>query len=161
MKFGKLVASAIASIFLINGAAVSGPISAQTLRPTLDYDTAATIRDGCIAFAQERNLQVSIAVFDDAGRLITSAHLDGTASAIQDVAQWKGKSAATYRFPSAATANWGGPAPGMSNWGGGVPFGMDEQTPLGGIGVSGAQTDEDIACGMAGIAAAGLVALNS
>lgn len=135
--------------------------AAQTHRAMLDYDTAATIRDGCIAYAKERDLHVSIAVFDDAGQLLTSAHMDGTAAAIQAVAEWKGRSAATYRFPSATTAEWGGPAPGMANWGGGLPFVMADGTPLGGIGVSGAETEDDVACGMAGIAAAGLKPGNS
>ena len=139
----------------------SVPAISQTQRAMLDYDTAATIRDGCIAYAKQRNLEVSIAVFNDAGQLLTSAHMDGTAAAIQEVAAWKGRSAATYRFPSATTAEWGGPAPGMANWGGGVPFVMADGTPLGGIGVSGAETADDIACGMAGITAAGLKPGNS
>ncbi|HSF13324.1 MAG TPA: heme-binding protein [Erythrobacter sp.] len=135
---------------------LAGPTMAQTQRAQLDYATAAKVRDTCIAWASERGLSVSIAVFNDAGVLVTSAHMDGTATAIADVAQWKGKSAATYRFPSAVTAGWGGPAPGMANWGGGVPFVAADGTPLGGIGVSGAETEDDIACGLAGIAAAGM-----
>ena len=136
------------------------PVHAQSQRTVLDYASAAKIRDGCVSWAAERELEVSIAVFNDAGVLITTAHLDGTATAIAEVAQWKGRSAATYRFPSAATANWGGPAPMMATWGGGVPFAGADGTPLGGIGVSGAQTEEDIACGLAGIAAAGFTPLN-
>lgn len=129
---------------------------AQTPRLTLDYDTAAIIRDTCYGWAKKRDLELSIAVFNDAGVLVTSAHMDGTATAIADVAHWKGRSAATYRFPSAATASWGGPAPGLANWGGGVPFVAIDGTPLGAIGVSGAQSEDDIACGVAGIAKAGL-----
>ena len=136
--------------------ALALPATAQVQRTMLTYETAAQVRDGCIAWATERDLEVSIAVYDDAGRMITSAHLDGTATAIAEAAKWKGLSAATYRFPSAATANWGGPAPMMANWGGGVPFVAADGTPLGGVGVSGAQTQEDIDCGLAGIAAAGL-----
>ncbi len=115
---------------------LTGPTAAQTQRAQLDYATAAKVRDTCIAWASERGFSVSIAVFN--------------------VAQWKGKSAATYRFPSAVTAGWGGPAPGMANWGGGVPFVAADGTPLGAIGVSGAETEDDIACGLAGIAAAGM-----
>ena len=131
-------------------------LSAQSQRTQLDYETAALIRDGCLDWASERGFELSIAIFNDAGVLVTSAHMDGTATAIGEVAQWKGKSAATYRFPSATTAQWGGPGPGMANWGGGVPFVAQDGTPLGGIGVSGAQTEDDIACGLAGIEAAGL-----
>lgn len=151
MRIGCLVAIALAL-----AGAEAGPAIAQTQRARLDYATAAKVRDTCIAWASARRLTVSIAVFDDAGVLVTSAHMDGTATAIAEVAQWKGKSAATYRFPSAATAGWGGPAPGMANWGGGVPFVAQDGTPLGAIGVSGAETEDDIACGLAGIAAAGM-----
>ncbi len=142
---------------LLIAALVAAPASAQSERAMLDYETAATIRDTCLAWANERDLDVSIAVFNDAGVLVTSAHMDGTATAIAEVAQWKGRSAATYRFPSAVTANWGGPGPGMANWGGGVPFSAADGTPLGAIGVSGAETEDDIACGLAAIAAAGLI----
>ena len=151
MTTAKFVAAAFAM------ASLAGSASAQTQRAVLDYDAAATIRDTCLAWAEERDLELSIAVFNDAGIMVTSAHMDGTATAIAEVAQWKGRSAAGYRFPSAVTANWGGPAPGMANWGGGVPFVAADGTPLGAIGVSGAETQDDIDCGLAGIAAAGLV----
>lgn len=140
--------------------AVHAPSGAQSQRTILDYTSAAKIRDACVSWAGDRGLEVSIAVYNDAGILVTSAHLDGTPTAIADAAQWKGKSAAVYRFPSATTANWGGPGPMMANWGGGIPFAAGDGTPLGAIGVSGAQTEEDIACGLAGIAAAGLTPLN-
>lgn len=149
MKFATLAAVTIA-------AHLAGPTVAQTQRAQLDYVTAAKLRDTCLAWASVRGFTLSIAVFNDAGLLVTSAHMDGTATATADVAHWKGKSAATYRFPSAATAGWGGPAPGMATWGGGVPFVAQDGAPLGAIGVSGAETDDDIACGLAGIAAAGL-----
>ncbi len=42
----------------------SSPSWAQTPRPMLDYASAATIRDACIAWAGERKLTVAIAVFD-------------------------------------------------------------------------------------------------
>ena len=151
MKRASIIAAA-----LLLATATSGA-QAQSQRTVLDYQTAATIRDTCVAFALERGFELSIAVFNDAGVLVTSAHMDGTATAIVEVAQWKGRSAAGYRFPSAVTANWGGPAPGMANWGGGVPFVAADGTPLGAIGVSGAETQDDIDCGLAGIAAAGLV----
>lgn len=149
MKFARLAAVAIAAL-------LTGPSLAQTQRAQLDYATAAKVRDTCLTWASERGFTLSIAVFNDAGLLVTSAHMDGTPTAIVDVAHWKGKSAATYRAPSAVTAGWGGPAPGMATWGGGVPFVAQDGTPLGAIGVSGAETEDDIACGMAGIAAAGL-----
>ena len=131
---------------------------AQASQTVLTYKTAAKVRDGCVAWATERNITVSLAVFDDAGRLITTAHLEGTPTAIAEVAQWKGKSAATYRQSSANTATWGGSAPMLADWAGGVPFLASDGTALGAISVSGASSDEDVACALAGIAAAGLTA---
>ena len=149
MKFVALAAVTVAAL-------LAGPSLAQTQRAQLDYATAAKVRDTCLAWAGERGFSLSIAVFNDAGVMVTAAHMDGIATAIADVAQWKGKSAATYRYPSAVTAGWGGPAPGMAALGGGVPFTAQDGTPLGAIGVSGAEIDDDVACGLAGIAAAGL-----
>ena len=137
-------------------AGMSGGAAAQEMRPQLTLDNASTIRDACLAFADERDMVIAVAVYDDAGRLMTFAAMDGLATAIADVAMWKGKSAATYRFTSEETANWGGAAPGLAVWGGGVPFAMADETPLGGVGVSGADTQDDIDCAEAGIAAAGL-----
>ena len=136
--------------------AVSAPLQAQTARPMLDYASAATIRDTCIAWASERNLAVAVAVFDESGKLLAFAHMDGAASAVGEFAQWKGRSAATIHFPSAVTAEWGRGPPGLATWEGGLPVFSTEGVALGGVGVSGAQSAEDVACGKAGIAAAGL-----
>lgn len=146
--------SAIAAIAL----AGLSPAHAQTLKPALDYATAAKIRDGCIAWATEHNLKVAVAIYNPDGTLVTSAQMDDVPAAIVDIAQWKGKSAATFQRTSADTANWGGPAPGMATWGGGIPFFAADGSALGGVGTSGAESSDDIACGEAGIAAAGVKA---
>ena len=138
--------------------AVSAAASAQTLRPELDYASAAKVRDGCVAWASAKELAVSIAVFDRHGTLVASGHMDKAPAAVADFAQWKGRSAARIQVSSAATAKWGGSAPGVANWQGGVPFGTKDGAPLGGVGVSGASSADDEACGRAGIAAAGLTA---
>ena len=132
------------------------PASAQTPRPMLDYASAATIRDACVAWAKDRNLAVAVAVFDEGGKLLAFAHMDGAASAVGEFAQWKGRSAATIHFASAVTAEWGRGPPGLATWEGGLPIFSAEGVALGGVGVSGAQSAEDVACGQAGIAAAGL-----
>lgn len=136
--------------------AVAVPGVAQTPRPMLDYARAATIRDTCVAWATEHKLSVAVAVFDESGKLLAYAHMDGAASAVGEFAQWKGRSAATVHVASAETANWGKGPPGLATWEGGVPFFSAEGVPLGGVGVSGPESAEDVACGRAGIAAAGL-----
>jgi glc operon protein GlcG len=132
------------------------PASAQTPRPMLDYASAATIRDSCVAWARERNLAVAVAVFDEGGRLVAFAHMDGAASMVGDAAQWKGRSAAMMHVASAVTAEWGRGPPGLATWEGGLPVFSVEGAALGGVGVSGASSADDVSCGKAGIAAAGL-----
>ena len=136
--------------------ALAAPGAAQTARPMLDYASAAKIRDGCVAWATERKLSVAVAVFDERGTLMAFALMDGAASAVGDYAQWKGRSAATIHVASAETAEWGRGPPGLATWEGGVPVFSAAGAPLGGVGVSGAESAEDVACGQAGIAAAGL-----
>jgi glc operon protein GlcG len=146
------VHAALASALLV--AAVPAP--AQTARPMLDYATAATVRDGCLAWAGERQLTVAVAVYDEAGRLITFAMADGTPTAVADFAMWKGKSAATVHVASKDTANWGNGPPILATWEGGTPIFTPTGVALGGVGVSGAQSADDSACGEAGITAAGM-----
>ena len=135
---------------------IAAPGAAQTARPMLDYASAATIRDGCVAWASERQLSVAVAVFDERGTLMAFALMDGAASAVGDYAQWKGRSAATIHVASAETAEWGRGPPGLATWEGGVPVFTPAGAALGGVGVSGAESAEDVACAKAGIAAAGL-----
>jgi uncharacterized protein GlcG (DUF336 family) len=148
----KMRKAALAAAALV----LAGSASAQTARPMLDYDTAATIRDTCLAWAGAHQLTVAVAVFDESGRLITFAFMDGTATAVHDFAMWKGKSAATIHVASKETANWGAGAPGVASWEGGTPIFTPDGVALGGVGVSGAASADDSACGEAGIAAAGM-----
>ena len=136
--------------------ALPAPLVAQAPRPMLDYASAATIRDACLAWAAERDLAVAVAVFDESGKLLAFAQMDGAASAVGDFAQWKGRSAATVHVASAVTAEWGRGPPGLATWEGGIPVFSTAGVALGGVGVSGAESADDVACGKAGIAAAGL-----
>ena len=146
-------AIAVAALLL---AAHSGA-TAQIMRPALSYESAAKMRDGCLAFARQNDMNVAIAVHDEAGRLLTFARMDGASTAVSDVAMWKSRSAATFGYSSAETAKWNAPMiPGIASAGGGVAAFTNDGKPLGAIGVSGAPTEKDIACAEAGIRAAGL-----
>lgn len=90
---------------MIATALAVAPLQAQTARPMLDYASAAAIRDGCLAWAGERNLHVAIAVYGESGRLIPFAFADGTATAVADFAMRKGRSAATIHVASKDTAH--------------------------------------------------------
>ncbi|NHK29008.1 heme-binding protein [Parvularcula flava] len=131
--------------------------SAQDMQAQLTLESAATIRDACLAHAAENDMVIAIAVFDNRGMMVTYAAMDGIAAAIPDVAMWKGRSAAKYRYATSVTADWGGDAPEIAVWEGGLPIFMADGSPLGGVGVSGAASADDVACIMAGVEAAGLV----
>lgn len=134
--------------------ALQSAASAQTLRPALTLETASRVRDTCLAWAKDRKLNVAIAVHDESGRLLTFARMDGASTAVSDIAMWKSRSAATYRSASADTAKWNNPSfPGIATAGGGVPIFTADGQALGAIGVSGARTEDDIACAEAGISA--------
>lgn len=130
---------------------------AQAARPMLDYATAAKIRDTCVEWAGSRKLQMAIAVYDDGGKLLAFAHMDGARTGSNQLAQDKGLSAASFRIATADMARIGsGYIPGIIVAGGGVPFLSSAGDALGGVGVSGGTAEEDIACGKAGVEAAGL-----
>jgi uncharacterized protein GlcG (DUF336 family) len=138
-------------------AAVSISAPAQTLRPVLTYENAAKIRDGCLAFARDKKFDMAIAVHDESGRLLTFARMDTASTAVSEVAIWKSRSAASYRYATAETAKWNAPnMPAIATIGGGVPVFSAKGDALGAVGVSGAAAEDDIACAEAGLRAAGL-----
>jgi glc operon protein GlcG len=134
--------------------------AAQTARPTLDYASAATIRDTCLAWAKDHKLKVAIAVMDSRGMLVAYAHMDGVTMAGGEIAQWKANSAAKFGRATGdfAKATLAPGIPNVAAMAGGVPIYTKDGVALGGVGTSGGKPDEDAACGTAGVEAAGLVA---
>jgi glc operon protein GlcG len=147
---------------ILAGVAIAGALStaayAQTAKPTLDYSSAVTIRETCLKWASEQDLKVAIAVMDTHGMLVTYAHMDGVKPAIGEVAQWKATSSSKYGRSTEAFAALTPPAnmPDVATLRGGVPIYTKDGVLLGGVGTSGAKSEEDAACGTAGIEAAGL-----
>ncbi|MCA8900192.1 MAG: heme-binding protein [Hyphomonas sp.] len=129
---------------------------AQRAEPTIDLESASAIVTACVDHARANDQGVAVAVFDQHGNLKAYAIMDSADTAVGDIAQWKGKSAATYGFSSAETGKWGSPGPGMATWRGGLPIRLESGELIGGVGVSGAPSEFDEACGNTGIAAAGL-----
>ena len=136
--------------------ALAAPAVAQTVRPMLDYATAAKMRDACVAYASDHKAGVAIAVYDDEGRLLTYAVMDGIVNVSGELAKWKARAAMGYRVPTADMAKWNPAIPGVATFPGGVPFYTADGAPLGAIGVSGSSPDGDLACAKAAVAAAGL-----
>ena len=136
------------------------PARAQTEYPALDYASAATIRDGCLAWATARTAHVAIIILEPHGMPITSAHMDGVTMGGGEIAQWKAMSAAKFGRATSDTATLNPPAntPSAATIQGGVPIYTAAGRLLGGVGVSGGKPADDAACANAGIAAAGLLA---
>ena len=136
----------------------TNPVFAQTQYASIDLNSAAEIRDHCIAAGKEAGHAVAIAVFDANALLVTFAKSDTASRATGEVAHWKGQSAASYRFTTQATAKWNVPtAPLISTAGGGLPIYSRDGEPLGAVGVSGAPVSFDIRCGAEAIKAAGFL----
>ena len=129
-------------------------------RPVLTLAAAEVVLEAAGAEARRNGWAVSIAVVDEAGRLLLFSRMDGTPNASVDVAIGKAVHAATYRRPTAFHQQLleGGNAvvlglPNVLPVEGGIPLEADGHL-VGAIGVSGAQSADD-----GGIAAAGAEAL--
>ena len=143
---------------LLAALALAAPAGAQTARPMLDYATAVTMRDACVAYARAHETSVAIAIFDDAGRLVTYDVMDGVVNVAGELAQWKAKGAVGYRVSTADMAKWGAVGvPGVATLAGGSPMFTADGIALGAIGVSGGSQGTDVPCAQAAIAAAGLL----
>ncbi|WP_323761333.1 heme-binding protein [Maricaulis sp.] len=144
--------------------AVSAPVAAQDSRVVLNTASAQTIIETCQAWAVERDLRVNIAVYDQGVDLIGFLRMDGAPLASIQIAQWKGESAAGINFSTGALAGFAtenpvlAHAPAIAVLRGGVPILAIDGTHIGGVGVSGASSEDDEHCAVAAIEAAGLVA---
>jgi len=157
MKAHGSIFAALALAFVATAGA-----NAQELRPYLTLQSASAVRDGCLVFAREHDLQVTIAIYDQAGLLKAHARMDDASIASAEIAEWKGRSAALYQNSTKGTAEWtsgnheAAVAPSIATFEGGEALFTVEGAPLGGVGVSGASSQDDSACARAGAAAAGL-----
>jgi uncharacterized protein GlcG (DUF336 family) len=119
---------------------------------------AQAIVAGAIAEAERNNTPVAVAVVDSGGNLVAFARMDGVGTAIVDVAIGKAYTASSMRQPSANLEGWAssssGPVaiPGIMPFGGGIPIEIDGRI-VGGVGVSGAATADDLKAAQAGLAA--------
>jgi uncharacterized protein GlcG (DUF336 family) len=141
---------------------VAAPASAQEARPVLAASTAQDIVAGCQAWAEERGMNLVIAVYDQGVDLKAYLRMDEAPYASIAIAQWKGQGAAGLGMTSAAVGALAEnnaaiyEAPAISTLRGGVPIRMADGVLLGGVGVSGASGADDELCAIAGVEAAGL-----
>lgn len=134
---------------------------------TLGSAAARRIVEAAIAEAEHGGwrIAVAVAVVDPSGLPIALARMDEVTPPILDFAQDKAYTAATMRrsteaffgrMTSAPTLAMGFQnRPRLMVWGGGLLI-FHEGLAVGGVGVSGANEAEYVACARAGIAAVGL-----
>ncbi len=133
---------------------------------TLSGDGADSIVRAALAHAAALDILVSVAVCDAGGRLVAFRRADDAEIASIALAQDKAFTALSNKVSTrelGRQAQPGGPLYGifanltgrMVTFGGGVPV-YSEGSLVGGVGVSGGSPEEDEACCLAGLAAAGL-----
>jgi uncharacterized protein GlcG (DUF336 family) len=130
---------------------------------TIDLNASAAIIAAAIEKATELKARVSVAVVDAGGNLVAFSRMDGAEIAGPSLAVDKAYTSVSNRIATEALAVLAAPGGSLfgiqSNgggrfviFGGGVPI-FDGDDVVGGIGVSGGEVHEDVACATAGLAA--------
>lgn len=136
-------------------------------RPVLSSALAQQMVAACFADQSESGYaNVNVFVVDDGGHLLAAARQDGACKACADIAENKAVTSALYGAPTRVMADLSfgenrdgvgaglpGAAfvPGLVAFAGGLPITTADGSVIGGIGVSGASSDEDEQCAQAGI----------
>jgi len=143
------------------------PALAQEARPVLSSESAGQIVDGCLAWAEDNDIKIIISVYDQGVDLMAYQRMDGAPMGSIEISHWKGRSSANFDRPTAEFAELAPnypaiySAPGIATFRGGVPIRTDYGVHIGGVGVSGASSENDELCALAGIEAAGLASSQS
>lgn len=136
-------------------------------KPVLPQAIAEVMIEACFADQESRGYSnVNVFVVDDGGHLLAAARQDGACKACAAIAENKAIASALYAAPTRVMADMSfgknrdgvdadlpGAAfvPGIVAFAGGLPITSASGAVLGGIGVSGASSDEDEQCAKAGI----------
>lgn len=131
----------------------------------IDVKTSLNLIASVLECAASNHWNVAASVVDAAGATIASARMDGVPAQILTFADDKAFTASTMRRTTAAYFDRMDQSAslrlGLANrdrllvWGGGLPIKF-EGAVVGGIGVSGAQDFEDVACAQEALRKAGL-----
>lgn len=157
----RLMMAALAAALLLSplGAAAQAPTS---YGPPIGHDAAMKAIAAAEAEAKKNNWLMVIAVVDSGSRLVAFSRMDGAILGSIDIAMGKAVTANNLRRPTKALQEsiaQGGASlrllavPGVLPIEGGVPIVADGKI-IGAIGVSGAASEQDAQCAMAGAAAA-------
>ncbi|MFV0410352.1 MAG: GlcG/HbpS family heme-binding protein [Paracoccus sp. (in: a-proteobacteria)] len=134
-------------------------------RRFISSDTAQGILSFALCYALREEWQIAIAVCDPSGVLVAFGRTDGVDSPSVEFAIDKAYTAGTLGKSTAAFGQRMASSPTLSlglatrsrliAWGGGVAI-FEQDTCIGGLGVSGMQDHQDIACAEAAIKSVGL-----
>jgi len=130
-------------------------------RPALTATDVRQMATACRAEADKNKWSVTIAIVDDAGALLYLERLEGAGPMTAEVATAKARTAALTRRPTKVWEDLVKDRPVMMKFPdnlpiqGGVPI-LAEGECVGGIGVSGVQSQQDEQVATAGITALGL-----
>ena len=158
MSLSKLATGLALTLFALGAVAQDRP----PYGAEIGLDLAKKIAAGAEAESKKNGWRMAIAVVDNHGFLVYYERMDDTQTASVDVAIDKAKAAAMFRRPTKAfedgiakgrTALLG--LKGATPIEGGLPI-MSGGKVIGGLGVSGAASDQDAAAAAAGLKAAGL-----
>jgi glc operon protein GlcG len=126
-------------------------------RPALTLEDCVKLSAAAQQEAQRNQWSVAIAILDDGGHLLHFARMDGATPANAAIALEKGRTAAMSRRSSGKWEEMvagGRPAmvkmPGILPVQGGLPIVVD-RTCVGGVGISGVQSQQDEQIAQAGI----------
>ena len=129
--------------------------------PDINSDVAKKIAAGAVAESKKNGWRMAIAIVDNHGMLVYYERMDDTQTGSVQIALDKAKAAAMFRRPTKAFED--GIAKGRvallgltgaTPIEGGLPI-MTGGKVIGGIGVSGANADQDAAAAVAGLKGAG------
>ena len=147
----------LALAFLAPAAAAENHV----LRKSVSLEAAKRLIAAAEQEAAKRGLKVSIAVLDEAGRLLHFSRMDGTSNSTVDVAIRKAEHAVNFRRDTVFHQN-------LLEKGNNVVLGLPDSLPIegglmlksgeevvGAVGVSGAQSNIDAEIARAGMKAAG------
>jgi glc operon protein GlcG len=128
----------------------------------LNAASAQNIIAGCVKHSTTRKQSHAVAVVDGSGGLLAFLRMDGNPPGVGAFALQKAMAVASWRFSTEQMSKSAESTPGFSNApnvvtvAGGVPIYSPSGEFLGSVGVSGESPQDDAACAIAGVRAAGL-----
>lgn len=127
-------------------------------RPQLSHQDARAIAAAAVADAHVQGVAISVAVLDAGGHLLAVERMDGAPPATAEIAIAKARTAALLQCPTSVLEQLSQARPGFATLpgalllGGGVPL-FSAEAPVGAVGVSGGQQEQDERAAAAGAGA--------